>query len=306
MPKRSHTWLVLLVAVACAAAVAASSTGCRQTPRELVVGVVASTVPSEGQGEAGEAAHAMLSSAFQQNSGMLAVVFRFESSAALVRALTSGQVDIGLLNPFAYVVAHDTGGAQVILRSVRNGTDHSRSQFIALVESGPQTLDELRGKAVAFVDPASPSGYLFPAAHLLDLGIEPERDLGEVRFMDTQAEVVLAVLDGRVQAGACREDARELIYGEVRDVFERVAVIGYTPAVPNDAIVVRAGFTAAEVARIKQALQAVTAAGDGRRAWKALTGAERLIEADDTDYDVIREMAGALGLNIEGMVGVGD
>lgn len=306
MFRRFAAWLILALVVPLGATAITSTAGCRPAPQELVVGMVASTVPVEGQAGVGETAQGMLAAAFAEDSRITVTVYHFESSARLVRALTSGQVDIGLLNPFAYVVAHDTGGAQVILRSVRDGADHSRSQFIALAGTGPRSLSELPGKVIAFVDRSSPSGYLFPAAHLLAAGIDPATAFARVEFLGSQAEVVQAVLDGRVEAAACREDARELVYGEVRDVFERVRVIDYTPPVPNDAIVVRAGFTADQVAHIKQALQAVTAAGDGRRAWKALTGADSLIEADDTDYDVIREMAGALGLNIEGMVGAGD
>jgi len=211
-----------------------------------------------------------------------------------------------VLNPFAYVAAHDAGGAHAILRSVRNGTDHYRSEIIALADGGPKSVKELQGKTFGFVDPASPSGYLFPAAYLLASGIDPRRDFARVEYLGSATEVVRAVLDGQVAAGACREGTRELLYAETRDVFERVTVIAYTTPVPNDAIAVRAGFSADIVARIKQGLLDATATDEGRRAWKALTGAEALSEADDRDYDVVREMAAALSLDITVMVGAGD
>lgn len=297
-------WTMLTTAV-CAFSVllaGALAPGCREDPDKLVFGFVLAEDECWVEGAA-----APLADGLSAELGITVEPFAFGSSAELLQGLRAGQIDIALLNPFAYVAARETGSVRVLLRCVRDGRDWSRSEIIALAEGGPRTLEEVRGKAFAFVDPSSPSGYLFPVAHLLRSGLDPERDLGEVVFTGSQEEVVRAVLEGRVAAGACREGARRSVYAEARDVFERVAVIAYTLPVPNRSVVVRAALRPDLVERIKQALLAVTAGGKGREAWKVVSGGyDGFVEAEDQDYDVIRETAEILELDIEILAGCGD
>jgi len=276
-----------------------SATGCRRGPEKLVFAFVPSPDSAEDR-----VAHAeVLASMVSDRLGIKIQVYAFDSPMDVVRALGAGQADIGLVTPFAYVTARSASRAQALLRCMKNGKDYSRSQFIALADGGPRSLAELRGKVVGFVDPASASGYLFPAAHLIQNGIDPTRDLKRVVFLGSPAEVVKAVLSGQIDAGACDEDARALAYEEFRDVYERVAVIDYTSPVPMSALVVRTGLKSDLVTKIKETILQATATGDGRRAWTLLSGTDCLIEAEDTDYDVVRAMAAALGIDLEVLAG---
>ena len=50
-------------------------------------------------------------------------------------------------------------------------------QFIVRKDSGIKDFQDIKGKTVAFVDPSSTSGYLFPGAHLINEGIDIEKDI---------------------------------------------------------------------------------------------------------------------------------
>ena len=277
----------------------ATSGGCRKSPAILVFAFSPSPDSVEEQ-----MAHAeTLASMIGERLGVTVKVYAFDSSMDVVRALGAGQADIGLVHPFAYVAARSAARAQVLLKCVKGGKDTSRSQFIALADGGPGSLDELTGKVVGFVDPTSDSGYMFPVAHLIQSGIDPTRDLKEIVFLGSPAEVVRAVLSGRVDAGACYEDARSLAYEEFRDIYERVAVIGHTSPVPMQALVVRTAMRGSLARDVKEALLQVTARGEGRRAWTLLSKTDGLVEADDTDYDVIRGIVSALGIDLEVLAG---
>jgi len=277
-----------------------SSSGCRKVPDKLVFGFAPSPETRESQITEAETLAKMVG----DRMGIRGIhVVAFGSSMEVVQALGAGQVDVGLLSPFGYVAARTASRAQILLRCVKDGKDYTRSQFVVLADGGPRSLEELRGKIVGFVDPASASGYLFPAAHLIQSGIDPARDLRGVVFTGSHLESVRAVLLGTVDAAACREDARELAYGEFRDVFDRVVVIAYTPPVPLDALVVRPGLRPELVADLRDALLKSIATGDGRRSWKVLSGTDDLTEAQDSDYDVVRAMAAALGIDIEVLAG---
>ena len=52
------------------------------------------------------------------------------------------------------------------LASLRQGSKTYRSQVVVRADSGITSIDQLRGKKFAFVDPASASGFLFPNALL--------------------------------------------------------------------------------------------------------------------------------------------
>ena len=80
---------------------------------------------------------------------------------------------------------------QAVLISVRNGETGYHTQWMtrdaslckAPPEPGPNgmlrcdgDLEKVRGRTVAFTDPNSTTGYLFPAQQLFKLGIDPERD----------------------------------------------------------------------------------------------------------------------------------
>jgi len=275
--------------------------GCGADTGRLIFGFVAQTV-SESLSYQSE----KLEEALSETLDVKVQVFAFNSTADLTKALGSAQVDVALLTPFAYVAAHDTFGAQALLRCVRKGKDHFLGEIVALAEGGPASLGDLRGARVGFVSQTSISGYLLPLALLIEEGISPTQDFAEVVFTGGHEEAVRAVLSGELDAAACRVDACSSVYAEAKDVFERVAVIAETGPVPNDTVVVRAGLRPELVVRLKEALERVASGGEGRVAWKAVSRSEGFAEAEDPDYDVVREIAALLGMSFEAMLLAGD
>ena len=57
---------------------------------------------------------------------------------------------------------------------------HGNTSYLARIwvrkESGLKTLEELRGKTIAFVDPSSTSGYVYPMVMLIQRGLVQNRD----------------------------------------------------------------------------------------------------------------------------------
>ena len=72
---------------------------------------------------------------------------------------------------------------------------------MARVDSGIADLSDIRGKKVAFVDPSSASGYLYPAAHLVGLGYDIDKDIDSV-FAGGHDKSLQAVLNGDVDVAA--------------------------------------------------------------------------------------------------------
>jgi phosphonate transport system substrate-binding protein len=240
------------------------------------------------------------------------------SYAATVEAMCAGRVDVAFLAPFAYVLAHQRCGADARLVSVRGGLPYYKSQILYRAEHRMKSLQDLRGRRFAFVDPASASGYLFPAALLKKHGIDPDRFFSQVTFVGGHAQVVLAIYDGAVDAGATfgdevASDARMRLETQYRDIREKVRVLVYTDPIPNDTVSFRRDLPEETKGNVAKALLRIAGTAPGREtldrlyqiqgfadfeALKTLLGQPRLRTFDDY-FLPVRDAVRLLGLNLE-------
>ena len=167
------------------------------------------------------------------------------SYAALTEAMGSGNAQIGWMATFAYILAHQKGYADVALITVRFGSDHYGSQFIANVSSGftpaadkpgteaelKPTLDQFKGKKACFGDPESTSGYVVPMIFLKNAGLT-DADIPDPVFSGGHTQTVQAIYDGGIcDYGATFVDARSNIAKTHADVNDKVVVIYQTQQV---------------------------------------------------------------------------
>ena len=230
------------------------------------------------------------------------------SYTTVIEAMGSGQVDVGWLAPFAYVLAHDRNGSQVLFASLRQGSKTYRSQIIARADSGINSINDLRGKKFAFVDPASASGFLFPNYTLAQMGIDYKTFFSDTIFAGGHDKVVIAVYNKQVDAGATfgqnidtgpPTDARTLVTSTLPDVLQVVKPIAQTAPIPNDTVSVRAGLDPSLVKLISDGLLYVQSTPEGQKALRDLYGIDGLGPASDSDYDIVRNAARVLNLDLE-------
>lgn len=239
--------------------------------------------------------------------------YHFESRVStsyslVVEALGAEQCDIAFLNTFGYVLAHDKYGAEPMLVVIRNGRLSYRGQIIATAnyEGGDlDTLNDLRGKRFAFVNPNSTSGYLYPAGLLKVHGIDPDRDFEQAVNAGSHFNVVMAVYQGQVDAGATFTDARDLVLKDYPNVKEKVKVLTYTDKIPNDTVTVRKGLPLPMKDKLKNALMDLSRYEKGRRLMMQAYEITGFIEGRDEWFDPVRVTAKVMGLNIEEMVKTG-
>lgn len=232
------------------------------------------------------------------------------SYTTVIEAMGAGQVDVGWLAPFAYVLSHDQNGTQVLLASLRQGSKTYRSQIIVRADSGINSIEQLRGKKFAFVDPASASGFLFPNYMLANMGLDYKTFFSDTIFAGGHDKVVIAVYNKQVDGGATfgqnvdsgpPTDARTLpgVIGTLPDVLQVVKPIAQTDPIPNDTVSVRAGLDPALVKLINDGLLYVQSTSEGQKALKDLYGIDGLGPASDKDYDILRNAAKVLNLDLE-------
>ncbi len=231
--------------------------------------------------------------------GIPVEAFVSTSFVAAVEAMCSGRADIGALNPFSYVLAHDKCGVEVGLISVRFGLPYYRAQISVSAAANINTIEGLRGKKFAFVDPASTSGYLFPAAMLKKMGFDPDRFFSQTIFAGSHPNVILAIYRGQVDAGATFEDARQNVQNQFPDVNQKVKVIAYTNPIPNDTWSLNPKLSADLRAKIKDRLLRISKTPEGSQALRTLYSIEGLTDKVELTNDQVRAMAIRFPADIE-------
>jgi phosphonate transport system substrate-binding protein len=81
-----------------------------------------------------------------------------------------------------------------------DGTTGYYSILTVKSDSPYQSLDDLKGKSIAFADPNSTSGYIVPMVSLTKAGIDPNKYFGQTSFSGGHEQSVRAVLKGTYDA----------------------------------------------------------------------------------------------------------
>lgn len=237
----------------------------RGWPKELVLGLVPAL-----EAEALVDNLEPLADYLEAELSMPVTSFVPQDYTGLVEALGSGRADIGMLPPFAAMLGARRYDLEPILISTRRGETGYRTQWMTndpsvcdappVVEErtcdtrvrGRETvtrkflschgdIEQVRGESVAFVDPNSTSGFLFPAVQLMDHDIEPQEDVNGI-FVGGHDAAALAVYAGDTRFGVAYEDVRMMICDQYADIGEKTIVFNHAPMIPNDGVQLRPGL----------------------------------------------------------------
>lgn len=165
-------------------------------------------IPSESSASIA-ASNANVIAALEQELDLTVELQEATSYAAVIEALRAGQVDIGSMGPFSYVVAKDGDAGVIPVGALAGSPDEAASyKSYAVVPAGSdiETLEDFEGKTVCFVDQTSTSGFLFPSAGLLEAGIDPDSDQIEAVMAGGHDSSALSVADGTCDAGFAYDD----------------------------------------------------------------------------------------------------
>lgn len=122
---------------------------------------------------------------------------------SLIESVRTGEVDFAAFGPLSYVMAKERGAPiTVVAAQVKEKGRPAGYHAYGVTRpgSGVESLADVRGRAVCYVDTASTAGYLYPSAALAELGINPDTDVRAV-FAGSHEAAVLAVVNGRCDVG---------------------------------------------------------------------------------------------------------
>lgn len=219
--------------------------------------------------------------------------------AAVREAMGAGQAHIGWLNTFNYVLANEQYNVDVGLVTERFGSSTYLGQIVVRADSGIESVADLEGKVMCWVDPNSTSGYIIPRIELAAQGLDVETAFANEIEAGTHPNVIISVYNGDCDAGATFSDARSDVEEDLPDVMEQVVVLTETAAIPNDSVSFIADFPEEMRAEIEAALLDIASTEEGAAALEQLYSISGLQEADDSFYDEFRADLSRAGIDIE-------
>jgi phosphonate transport system substrate-binding protein len=260
---------------------------------ELILALTPSRDPTLLQAAGGELA-AFLSGAI----GVKVKAVVASDYTGVVEGLRSKNVDLAFIHSVGYVLAAREANARIIVKSLRDGLPDYASRIFVLKKSGIKSLEELRGKTIAFVDPTSGSGYIYPLVLFMKRGLvknkDPKTFFRNMVFAGAHDAALLAVLNGSVDAAAAFDHAPERLLKDPARV-ELLTHIAETPRIPNDGACVREGLAPEMVEKIRQALLRLNGP-QGKPLLKKLYSIDGLAPAAHEDYAPVAEAMSLLGL----------
>jgi len=232
-------------------------------------------------------------------TGMEVEPFVGADYTAIVEALNSGHLDVAWFGPSEYILATEVvnSGVEAFASAIQEkGSMAYKSSFIVRTDSGINTLEDLKGKSLAFTDPASTSGHIFGRYSLVQEGYDPDDYFKQVIYSGSHDACLLSVKNKQVDVAAI--SSRKLPgfiksglieEGEIKIIYESVEI-------PADPITYRTDLPQEVKDSIKSAFLNITpelsASLEG-------TGFAKFNEVVDRDYDLVRDAYETSGLKPE-------
>ena len=135
----------------------------------------------------------------ERKLGVKVEVFTASDYAGIVQALSANQIHLARMGGAAYAAGYidSKGGIEPLVINVEpDGGKGYHSVLIVRADSAYRTLDDLKGRSLAWVDPNSTSGYLVPNAALRDAGTDPQKHFSRTLFSGGHEQSVIGVLKG--------------------------------------------------------------------------------------------------------------
>ena len=169
-----------------------------QSMRQLRIGLLGGENESDRLGRFG-AYKDLLEATFK----LPARLFPASDYAGVIQAFGAKQLDIANMSPSAYAGAWlDTSGGvePLVTTEESDGSISYVAVMLVRADSGITSIEGMRGKAMAWSDPNSASGYLIPRFSLRKQGINPESFFGRTGFAGGHEQAVVAVLQKQYDA----------------------------------------------------------------------------------------------------------
>jgi phosphonate transport system substrate-binding protein len=272
----------------------------RDAPKTLRVGFV----PAEDAQQVMQNAQPLVE-ILHKELGMEIQPFVATDYTGVVEALRVNKLDVAFLAPASYVLAKNEANIKVILKSERKGIPFYYAAIITRADSGIKSIADLRGKTFAFGDSLSTTGNVFPRKMFKEHGIDPVRDFKQVLYSGGHDATVLAVLNGKVDAGATYANSPDSLdtawmrYLKDPQDVKKIHAIAFSEPIPADNLVISAGLDEKIAKKVEEIFVQLSRDPKGKKMLRDLYQIDGFVPASDKDYDSVRQAFIDAGIQIK-------
>jgi len=218
--------------------------------------------------------------------------------SSMIEAMRFGRIEVAYFGPLSYVLAKSKApGIEPFAVGVSKGSATYKSVIITRLDGPVKSLADIKGKTVGFGDFASTSSHLIPRALLARNGMFGDTDYKYV-LLGAHDAVARAVQSGQVQAGGLSQEIFRSLVAKGSIDGNKVVVLAESDPIPNYPIVMQ-GYLAPE---LKAAIRRAFLELNNKEILKTFR-AEAFAPTDDHAYDILRETAKLLDLDLAKLKG---
>jgi phosphonate transport system substrate-binding protein len=223
------------------------------------------------------------------------------SASVILEGFGNGTVDLGYLSATDLIHAREQGVADLMLAGEIDGKKFYKSYWVALKERPYTSIEDLRGKPIAFSSKTSTSGYIIPLFDLKKKGLlsanaEEFFGKGNVWFGTGYVSAVERVLNGQAEAAAVSYyvlDKDKHLTADQRAKLKKVAEQG---PVPTHVVAVRSSLDQKDQKKLRETLLSMNDPENTQLRDKVFTS--KLTTADTAEHvGTLREAMDFAGSN---------
>ena len=253
---------------------------------------------------AGEAASRALAQAMEDFIGIPVEAVPDISYLIGIEAMRAGHLDIMLVSAFNYIRTSEVVDVELLV-TLPLSTD--AANYAAIITRADNedihTIEDLRGRSMAFVSPASTMGYIFPKYHLVsNLGLNPDLVMNPGYFFDTamfsggHETNVIGVEMGDFDAAAIGAMFIDNMYDRgIIESPDNFRIIARTPETPHPSYIIRTAIDPEITAQIREFFLQYSDPAYFAENWG--NGDLRFTTPDIVGYEFVRSMVATLGLD---------
>lgn len=182
--------------------------------------------------------------------------------AGVIQAIGAKQLEVMDMGAAGYAAAwlETKGGVEpLVVPTNPDGTIGYYAVAFVRADSPYKTLNDLKGRVWAWVEPNSSSGYVFPLVGFRNMGLEPEKHFSKVVYSGGHEQSIIGVLD-KAYDGAITwtNDVEKHTRGGLHMMLSRgvlkkedIRIIWASDLIPNPVIAIRADLPKEMKAELK-------------------------------------------------------
>jgi phosphonate transport system substrate-binding protein len=215
--------------------------------------------------------------------------------SSMIEAMRHGRLELAYFGPLSYVMAKTKCAIEPFAALEKKGSCTYQGVVIANKKAGINKIEDIKGKNMAYGDPASTSSHLIPKSILAAKGLKHTKDYKQ-HFLGAHDAVALTVQGGKADAGGLSKPIFESLVEKGTISLDKVKVIAESKPFPQYPWVMRSNLKP----ELKEKIRVAFYSAKDPKLLKPFK-ASGFGKITDKDYDVVRNLTKVLELDLSKM-----